>query len=277
MQVAEPLVSSWKASLSLGFSFENQKTKLTRKAHDGPLLVQKPFYPEGGEVCHAIVVHPPGGIAGGDELFLQVKTEENACALLTTPGAAKWYRSGGPWASQTLRFEVDGELEWLPQESIVFDGALARADCEIELAAGASLIGWDLVCLGRTGSGERFSRGSCRSAIRVRREGRLLWLERGRIDGGGRLLESPAGLAGNSVYGTLFASAPKLNQELLNAMRKEEPEAGRGAVTLLPGILLARYLGGSSEAARRYFAALWRVLRPALLGREATEPRIWHT
>lgn len=277
MQVAEPLVSSWKASLSLGFSVENQKTTLTRKAHDGPLVVQKPFYPEGGEVCHAIVVHPPGGIAGGDELILQARTEESACALLTTPGAAKWYRTGGPWASQELKFKVDGELEWLPQESIVFDGALARADCEVELAVGASLIGWDLVCLGRTGSGERFSRGSYRSSIRVRREGRLLWLERGRIDGGGRLLESPAGLAGNSVYGTLFASGPKLNQELLQVMRKEEPESGRGAVTLLPGILLARYLGGSSEAARRYFTALWRALRPALLGREANEPRIWHT
>jgi len=277
MQVAEPIASSWKASLSLGFAFENQKTRLARKVHDGPLVVQKPFYPEGGEVCHAIVVHPPGGIAGGDELFLQATAGKNACALLTTPGAAKWYRSGGPWASQKLKFKVDGALEWLPQEAIVFDGALARADCEFELGADAALIGWDLVCLGRTGSGERFARGSYRGSIRVRREGRLLWLERGRVDGGGRLLESPAGLAGNPVYGTLFASAPKLSQALVNVVREEEPEHGRGAVTLLPGMLLARYLGGSSEAARRYFAALWRVLRPALLGREATEPRIWQT
>lgn len=277
MQLAEPIVSSWKASLSLGFGFANRKTTLDSKIHDGPLVVQKPLYPEGGEVCHAIVVHPPGGIAGGDELSLAVRTGEGASALLTTPGATKWYRSAGPLAKQSASFDVRGQLEWLPQETIVFDGALANADYEVDLAAGASLIGWDIVCLGRTGSGERFTRGSYRNSIRIRREGRLLWLERGRIDGGGRLLVSPAGLDGKPVFGTLFASSPNLNRDLLNETRTVEPEAGRGAVTLLPGILLARYLGDSSEAARRYFVALWRILRPALAGRAANEPRIWTT
>jgi urease accessory protein len=239
--------------------------------------VQKPLYPEGAGVCHAIVVHPPGGIAGGDELSVEANVDGRAAALLTTPGAAKWYRSSGPWARQSLRFDVRGTLEWLPQETIVFDGALARAGCEVRLSAGAGFIGWDIVCLGRTGSGERFARGSYGSSIAVRREGRLLWLERARIDGGGRLLSSPAGLGGSTVFGTLFASCPNLHQELLNETRKPEPEEGRGAVTMLPGILLARYLGDSSEAARRYFIALWRILRPALTGREAIEPRIWRT
>jgi len=277
MLVAEPLVRSWKASLSLDFSFENQKTTLSRKLHDGPLVVQKPLYPEGCEVCHAIVVHPPGGIAGGDELNLRVRTEANASALLTTPGAAKWYRSAGPRAKQDVAFDVRGQLEWLPQETIVFDGALAESAYEVDLAADAGLIGWDIVCLGRTGSGERFTRGSYRSTIQVRREGKLLWLERGRIDGGGSLQASPAGLNGKPVFGTFFASFLNLQQELLSEMRKAEPETGRAAVTLLPGILLARYLGDSSEAARRYFTALWRILRPALTGRAAIEPRIWGT
>jgi urease accessory protein len=276
MRVAEPLVSSWKASLSLGYSFLDGRTVLSEKRHDGPLVVQKPLYPEGGEVCHTIVVHPPGGIAGGDELSLEARMAERAATLLTTPGAAKWYRSSGPWAKQRLKFDVSGTLEWLPQETIVFDGALAQSALEVDLSAGASFIGWDLVCLGRTGSGERFGRGSYRSSISVRREGRLLWLERGRIDGGGRLLDSPAGLAGNPVYGTLFAACPQLDKRILEALRTE-PDSGRGAVTQLPGILLARYLGDSSEAARRYFIALWRILRPVLTGREAIEPRIWHT
>ena len=277
MLLAEPLVSSWKARLALDFAFRDEKTVLAGKSHDGPLVVQKPLYPEGGEVCHAIVVHPPGGIAGGDELTLKVKTGKNASALLTTPGAAKWYRSAGPWAKQSVAFNVEGTLEWLPQETIVFNGALAQTAYDVNLGADAGLIGWDIVCLGRTGSGERFTRGSYRTAMQVRRDGKLLWLERGRIDGGGRLLDSPAGLDGKPVFGTLFASSLKLNQELLNETRKAEPEEGRGAVTLLPGILLARYLGDSSEAARRYFIALWRILRPALTGREATEPRIWRT
>jgi len=277
MQLAEPLVSSWKARLSLGFSSDGEKTMLAERSHDGPLVVQKPLYPEGDAVCHAIVVHPPGGIAGGDELHLDVRTKENASALLTTPGATKWYRSAGAWAKQSVAFGVEGMIEWLPQETIVFDGALAQASCEVDLAAGAGLIGWDIVCLGRTGSGEKFRRGTYRNSIRIRREGGLLWLERGRIDGGSRLLDSPAGLGGNPVFGTLFASSLNLDQELLNETRKPKPEAGRGAVTLLPGILLARYLGDSSEAARRYFVALWRVLRPRLTGLDAIEPRIWQT
>jgi urease accessory protein len=277
MLLAEPLVRSWKARLSLGFSGLENRTVLSARSHDGPLVVQKPLYPEGQGVCHAIVVHPPGGIAGGDELSLDVTAGEGASVLLTTPGAAKWYRSAGAWAKQDLVFGVRGLLEWLPQETIVFDGALARASCEVDLDAEAGLIGWDIVCLGRTGSGERFRRGSYRSSIGIRREGKLLWLERGRIDGGGRLLDSPAGLAGSPVFGTLFASSLNLDQELVNETRKPQPESGRGAVTLLPGILLARYLGDSSEAARRYFTALWRILRPRLAGREAIEPRIWRT
>lgn len=277
MLLAEPMVRSWKARLSLGFSSLENRTVLSKRSHDGPLVVQKPLYPEGEAVCHAIVVHPPGGIAGGDELDLAVTAGAGASALLTTPGATKWYRSAGAWAKQSAAFGVEGMLEWLPQETIVFDGALAQASLEVDLAAGAGLIGWDIVCLGRTGSGEKFRRGSYRNSIRIRREGRLLWLERGRIDGGGRLLESRAGLGGRPVFGTLFASFPRMDKTILDAMRKLDPVEGQGAVTLLPGVLLARYLGDSSEAARRYFIALWRILRPRLAGLDAIEPRIWQT
>ena len=277
MLLAEPTVSSWKARLALEFAFQDEKTVLAKRSHDGPLVVQKALYPEGREVCHAIVVHPPGGMAGGDELSLRVKTGEGASTLLTTPGAAKWYRSAGPWARQSVAFDVQGALEWLPQETIVFDGALADSAYDVDLGARAGFIGWDIVCLGRTGSGEKFSRGTFRSSVQVRREGRLLWRERGRIDGGGRLLDSPAGLAGSPVFGTLFAAAWDFDKKILDHLREQQPTLGAGAVTLLPGILIARYLGGSSEAARRYFTALWRILRPALLGREAIEPRIWQT
>jgi urease accessory protein len=277
MLVAEPLVSSWRARLALEFSFADRKTTLSGKTHDGPLVVQKPLYPEGSGICHAIVVHPPGGIAGGDELALQARTEEGASALLTTPGATKWYRSAGAWARQRVSFDVKGTLEWLPQETIVFDGALGDSGCEVDLAAGAGIIGWDIVCLGRTGSGERFARGTFRSSVQVRRGGRPLWLERARIDGGGKLLDSPAGLAGKPVFGTLFAAFEGFDRNLIATCRERRPENGAGSVTLLPGILLARYLGDSTEAARRYFIALWRILRPALAGREAIEPRIWST
>jgi urease accessory protein len=259
--------AGWRAELALEFARAGTKSVLARRTSEGPLVVQKALYPEGEKVCHAIVVHPPGGIAGGDELFLAVKSK--AHAVLTTPGAAKWYRSAGPWARQKLSFEVEDALEWLPRETIVFDGALAQLECEIRLGKLARYIGWEIVCLGRTGSGERFAGGQLKTDTRIYREQDLLWVERGTIDGGGRLLHSPVGLDGKTVFGTLVATC-----DSSTVLQQCRPIA---AVTQLPGLLVARYLGDSTEDALRCFTALWRVLRPAILGREAVEPRIWST
>src|SRR5438094_9519722 len=118
MRLSEPVAASWKARLSLSFARDGNRSVLAGRSHEGPLVVQKPLYPEGGAICHAIVVHPPGGIAGGDELALSATVGDGAAALLTTPGAAKWYRSAGPWAKQSVAFDVEGTLEWLPQETI---------------------------------------------------------------------------------------------------------------------------------------------------------------
>jgi urease accessory protein len=284
MRVAEPplaswTVASWKAELALGFERRGTRTVLARRRLEGPLAVQKPLYPEGAGVCHAIVVHPPAGVAGGDTLEIALEAVEGAHALLTTPGAGKWYRSTGAAARQRISIDVapGAILEWLPQETIVFDGAIAALATDVRLAAQAAFLGWEIVCLGRTGSGERFTRGACDVSARISRDGRPLWVERGRIEGGGRLAASPAGLRGQPVFGTLAAAFAGAGRELAEACRAHAPQEGESAVTLLPGVLLARYLGGSSEAAKGYFAALWRVLRPALAGRGAEEPRIWRT
>jgi len=279
MRVADPVhLRSWRAELALDFERRSGKTVLASRRHDGPLVVQKPLYPEGDAVCHVIVVHPPAGIAGGDELELQARADAGAHALLTTPGAGKWYRSAGPWARQSLVFEVGKEacVEWLPQETIVFDGALADLCTEVRLAEGARFIGWDVLCLGRTGSGERYTRGECRLRTAVKREGGLLWHERGRIEAGGAIMNAAAGLGGHSVCGTLYAVA-EFGPGDVAACRAIAPAAGEAAVSLLPGVLLARYLGDSSEAAKRYFIRLWQLLRPAIGGRAAVEPRIWRT
>jgi urease accessory protein len=273
MQLAEPVAASWKAHLSLRFRREGARSTLSEKRSDGPLVVQKPLYPEGPELCHAIVVHPPGGIAGGDELDIEAKSEKGSSALLTTPGAARWYRTSGPWAKQKLSFEVDGALEWLPRETIVFDGALAELQCDVHLKNGGRFIGWEVVCLGRTGSGERFDKGEIRIRTSVARDGRQLFFERGRIEGGGGLMRSPVGLGGRTVFGTLVAAA-EIETNLLGECRSRVPLC---AVTLLPGVLIARYLGDSSEEAMRLFTQLWSVLRPAVCGRAAVEPRIWRT
>jgi len=272
MQLAEPVAAPWKAELALRFERTGGRSVLAARRHDGPLVVQKPLYPEGDAVCHAIVVHPPAGIAGGDELELDVSLGAGAHALLTTPGAGKWYRSAGPRARQRLAFEVRAGaiLESLPQETIVFDGALATLESEVRLAGDARYLGWEILCLGRTGSGERFARGEIRLDNRLYLDGKLAWLERGRIEGGGRLLDSPAGLRGHPVCATLVAAGAHFD---LAACRAIEDLA----VTQLPQVLVARYLGDSSERAKHLLARLWAVLRPALAGREAVEPRIWRT
>lgn len=266
MRVAEPVVASWKASLSLGFRREGERSLLAERTHDGPLVVQKPLYPEGAGVCHAIIVHPPGGIAAGDELALDVDCAAGAHALLTTPGAGKWYRSAGACARQSLDFRVAGTLEWLPRETIVFDGALAQFDTHVHLAAGARFIGWEIVCLGRRGAGERFQRGRLKLSMEIARDGRPMFIDRGEVEAGGRLMSSPVGLGGRSVFGMLVATSEGARL----------PARGL-AVTQLPGLLIARYRGDSSEEALRAFTELWTLIRPSVTGRAAVPPRIWAT
>lgn len=260
-------VAQWKAELALGFERVGDRTLLAQRAFQGPLVVQKPLYPEGPAVCHAIVVHPPGGIAGGDELVLEVKSAGHA--LLTTPGAAKWYRSAGPWAKQKLSFDVHGALEWLPRETIVFDGALAELECEVKLGPEARYLGWEIVCLGRSGSGERFSRGRLKMHSRVVKDGKLVWFERGEIEAGGALMRSPAALGGHAVFGTLVATCDA--GEKIGQCRVLAPTSS------LPGLVVARYLGDSTEAAFRAFSSIWSLLRPSVVGRGAVPPRIWCT
>ena len=278
-----PVTAQWRANLALEYERRevngSKRTVLAARRHDGPLVVQKPLYPEGDAVCHTIIVHPPAGIVGGDSLEINARVGAQSHALLTTPGAGKWYRSAGAWAQQRNSFVVQAgaSLEWLPQETIVFDGALAQLETEVQLDAGAGYIGWEILCLGRAGSDERFLRGQCTSRVSVLRTGTPLWLERGNIEANGLLANSPAGLGGKTVSGTLIAVADEVAAVDISVSRAVVAKSGAAAITRLPGVIVARYLGDSSEAARQYFVALWRQWRPLVLGREAVAPRIWNT
>ncbi|GEC95751.1 urease accessory protein UreD 2 [Zoogloea ramigera] len=274
---------AWHAALHLAFARTGERTVLRDNRHHGPLRVQKALYPEGEGVCQAIVLHPPSGIAGGDHLLISATVGAGAHAQLTTPGAGKWYRSGGPEASQRLELTVEegAALEWLPQETIVFDGARARMETRVRLAADSRFIGWDILCLGRAAAGERFEHGRFDLLCRVERGGAPIWLERGGFDGADPMLASPAGWAGHGVGGTLLCAFPDLPRQaagLLEALRAIAPGDGAShGITALPGVLVARYLGDNSEAARLWFARLWQTLRPACCGRPAVPPRIWNT
>lgn len=173
----------------------------------------------------------------------------------------------------------DASLEWLPQETIFFDGAAARMSTEIELRGHARYLGWEILCLGRRAAGESFSRGQIRQVTRIRKDGRQLFCERNHLVGKGPLLSSPVGLHGRTVTATLLSAGVTVNADTLASCRGVRPEGGEARVglTAFPGLLVARYLGDSSEEARRYFIELFRILRPAQLGREAVLPRIWST
>jgi len=274
--------SHWEAEIALGFTRLDSGTVLSERRHRGPLRVQKALYPESRDVCQTILLHPPSGIAGGDRLHIAVNVGPQAHAQITTPGAGKWYRSGGEEAAQTLDFTVgdDAILEWLPQETIVFDGARSRMETRVQLASGSRYFGWEILCLGRSASGERFANGFIDLRTRIEHNGQPLWLERGRIEGNDPLLTSSAGWAGASIGGTLLATLPPEIEiaPLLEACRAIAPQDdAEHAMTALPGLLVGRYLGHNSEAARNWFAALWETLRPRLLGRPALTPRIWNT
>ncbi len=270
----------WQARLALGFARDGDTTRLVERRHEGPLRVQKPLYPESPAVCHAIVVHPPGGIVGGDQLEIGVRLEAGAAAFITSPGAAKWYRANGRQSCQRLRLKVGAgaALEWLPQETILYDAAEVQIDSEIELEEDASYLGCDILCFGRSASGERFESGRLRQATRIRRQGRLIWFEQGSLLAGADAMRSPLGLGGNTVCATFLAAGRGISPATLAALREEQQALGaQFGVTQLKHMVVARYLGHSSEQARQAMLGVWRHLRPAMLGRTAITPRIWNT
>lgn len=271
------------ATLALGFGRDGQTTRLTRREHFGPLRVQKALYPEGPDIAHAIIVHPPGGVVGGDELRIDVAVADGAAALVSTPGAAKWYRANGQVSRQRLSMDVgpDSALEWLPQETIFFNEADVQLETTVNLRGNARFIGCDILCFGRTASGEQFNAGRVRQQLRVLRDGQPLWLEQGRLLGGSAQMRSPLGLDGHTVCASLVAIGLPMSGALMQSLRERCSTAaggvGKFGATQMKSALLVRYLGDSSEVARHVMLAAWQLLRPALLGRAPAELRIWNT
>jgi urease accessory protein len=277
--------AGWRAHLVLGLARDARgATRLARTKHEGPLRVQRPFYPEGPSgACHVYILHPPGGVVDGDALALDVELDAGAHGLLTAPGASKLYRAradalGGALVEQTFRLGAGALLEWLPHETIVFDGARARLRTKVELAADATYVGWELLCLGRPACAERFTRGELRTELSLTRAGKLVYLERGRYQGGDKLLSAAWGLAGFPVFGTLVLAAPAAEPSWIEALREQlVVESGRFAATLVSGVLVLRFLGSSTREGRSLFERALAVLRPLYAGKPAVHPRIWST
>jgi len=274
----------WQGSLALRYRSEAGRTGVHDR-HDVPLRVLKSFHPEGAGVCHSVLVHPPGGIVGGDALAIEIGLEPGAHALVTTPGATRFYRSLGELATQSLavRGEAGSRLEWLPLETLAYSGCIAENRARFELAPGAEMIGWDVTALGLPASGQPFVAGRFTQSIEI--TGR--WRERGTVRGDApALLDSPLGWAGERTLATLWFAAgeaiePARRERLVDAARAAcdaHPLAARSGTTAVdPGVIVVRVLAPRVEPAMALLASVWRAWRPLAWGMEASPPRVWRT
>jgi len=280
-----PVVRAWPASIDLLFRRHGGKTALQRAAHHGPLRVQRPFYPEAEGCCHVYLLHPPGGMVIGDALAISASLEAQCHALITTPSAGKVYGAKGDHHIQQQQVHLQvadaAVLEWLPQETIIFNSANARLQTRVDLAASAGFAGWDILRLGRAASGERFLQGSCHQRFELWREGKPLHIERNQIEAGADLQHAVWGLRGHNTFGTLLITT-QLEAALIDDLLSQlNGLSGSGSeqwgLTQKKSVFMARYLGDDVSLCRQGFELVWRLARPYFNGREAVSPRIWAT
>lgn len=271
----------WHAELELWLEHQAGRTRLMRRRHVGPLMVQQPFHPETDGTAHVYILHPPAGIAGGDSLDIACHVGSGARVLLTTPGAAKFYRSGGRTSRSCTRIDAGSgaATEYFPQETIAFDGAGAMIETRVTLADDAVFTGWELISLGRPAAGEIFATGALSQLVEVVRVGRPIWYERLALDGGSPLGEARFAFAGMPIFGILVHAGP-MPEDLAGPIRAATQRLatqGAFAVSQLEEVLVCRYLGASMAEAKDLFLRAWQVLRARTRRTPAIIPRIWST
>ncbi len=273
----------WNARLELEIVRDGERSLLGKRRHIGPLRIQRAFHPE-GSVAHVYLLHPPGGLVGGDATEVRIDVRDGASALVTTPAAQKLYRSIALPSRQAVALHVGPEasLEWLPGEAIVFDGARARQHTRVELSRGSRFIGWEMGSFGRPASGIRFTRGEIALGFELHRGGEPLVVDRQLVSGGSPELEAPWGYADMPAWGSLYAVSPETPNpsELVTLLRDRLVASApdeRVGITGVDGVVIVRGGARSLARIRDVLVAAWHVLRPVVVGRAPVPPRIWAT
>lgn len=277
---AETIVSGWEASLELKFSAKNNATVLAKNKHYGPLMVQKPFYPENKKCCHIYLIHPPGGIVGGDILEINSTLESESHALITTPAANKFYRSDGRKAKQDQTFHLadNSILEWLPQETVYFNDAITHSKTKFCLTETSQLFAWEIQCLGLPAQEELFNSGSCLQKLEVWQNNQPLLLESNRFMGGDNLMSATWGMHKKTAVGTfvLTDSEHKIDRQIVLDAQSDFQNLN-SSCTHFNKLFVIRAMAMYAEPIKDFFIYLWHKLRPILLNLSPCPPRIWQT
>jgi urease accessory protein len=273
---------AWRAELKLDYTSESQRT-VARYAHQGPLRILKSLYPEGDQICHNVLVHPPGGLVGGDTLDIQVSVASGAHGLISTPGATRFYKSGGhPALQQVVAHVADqARLEWLPLEAIAYNDCEATNRAVFHLAPGAELITWDVTALGLPTSDQAFAQGHFQQHLEITGA----WLERGNIQGDDtRWLNSPLGLAGQKCLASLIFACGSpiatMRVEVALDAAREIIEAHplrlqAGISCAHPQVIVMRVMSPLVEPTMDLLKQVWATWRHALWQLPSEAPRIW--
>jgi urease accessory protein len=266
-------------------SSNDLQTRMGKTMHFGPLRVQRPFYPEGSDLLHMYLLHPPGGLVGGDQLVIQVQARERAKVLVTTPSAGKLYRNETELKQVQqveIKVGVNCAVEYLPQENIIFNGAKGELNTRIDIDDNGLFIGWEITCLGRPEGDALFTQGTLKQTLAIYQDEQLLFIDRFNLDAQSGVLNSRVGLQHYSVFATFVINrnidsvAMQSLLELQEACNAQSDTVLMG-VTQKNGILIIRALAHRAEPVRNQFERIWQLLRPSVYDREACTPRIWNT
>jgi urease accessory protein len=273
---------AWHAELKLDYTLESQRT-VARHAHHGPMRILKSLYPEGDSICHNVLVHPPGGLVGGDTIDIQVSVEQGAHGLVSTPGATRFYKSGGYPALQQLTAHVadQARLEWVPLEALAYNECEATNRAFFHLAPSAELITWDVTALGLPSSDQAFTQGHFQQHLEIP----SVWLERGNVQGNDeRWLNSPLGLAGHKCFASLvFACGSPIASDrvesALEAARsiiETSPLKLQAGITCAhPQVIVMRVMSPLVEPTMDLLKQVWATWRHTLWELPSEPPRIW--
>jgi urease accessory protein len=271
----------WQGQLNLEYTYQAEKTILSKAFFQSPLKVQRPFYPEGQPLCHTVMLHTAGGIVGGDRLLYQIQCHPEAQSLLTTATAGKVYRSNGQWAYQTVEINLAEKsyLEWLPQETIIFNQACYQQDLRVNLAPQSVFLGWEIQRLGRTAREEQFLEGEWRSRWEIWQNQQPLWIDRQRLVGNENTVNAPNTLNKMPILGTLIWQGIPLQKKILEqaqGLTHELRNLGKIGLTLTQNEgLVCRYRGDSTQEIYNIFRQLWSLLRFTYRHQTAIKPRVW--